>query len=76
MNRYSNSTDRTLQNRTPGIGLAYTHCKPTSAEIESKKRQQRRIKAAAAKKPPAPATAEWPPGFVSSINVDRHGRMI
>lgn len=68
--------DRTPRNPCPGIGVAYTTVKPTKAELELKKRKQRRIRAAAAKPEVAPEPAAWPPKFVPSIKVDRHGRIV
>jgi hypothetical protein len=76
MSRYSNARDRTMQNACAGIGVAYTTVQPTKAEIELKKRQQRRIRAAAEKPEVAPEPSAWPPCFVPSIRVDRHGRIV
>jgi hypothetical protein len=75
-NRYTAEMDRTLQNRCPGIGLAYTQVKPTKAEIALKAKARKRAITAAAQPAAQTAPAAWPPGFVSQIRVDKHGRMV
>ena len=76
MTRYSNAKDRTLQAQHPGIGVAYTHVKPTEAEIALRAKQVKRTKAAQKKAPAAEVTLPWPPGFVSQIRVNKHGQML
>ena len=75
MNRFHNSADLTLQNRQPGIGLAYTHCKPSADELALRAKKSKRLQAAKAK-PEREVTLPWPQGFKSAIRVDKHGRII
>ena len=76
MTRFSNSRDRTLQNRMPGVGLAFTHNAPTEAERQLQAIKSKRIRAAKAKPAAATEPAAWPAGFVSQIQTDKHGRMV
>jgi hypothetical protein len=61
---------------TAGIGMVYTHVKPTEAERELQARKSARTRSAVEKPRAEPEPASWPPGFVSQIRVNKHGQML